>query len=146
MRNGTRAAKGVNSPRLNVCTRWDAGYAGAGVTHYCRPALALLVVSLAVAGCGGSSRGQPTGGIHARLAYSEGGGLRVVDAPPGGAASLAGLQPDDVILSINGESVREMPYQEIVERLRGPVGSSVQLEVFRKSEVKTFVVMRQAYR
>ncbi|MDH3845133.1 MAG: PDZ domain-containing protein [Myxococcales bacterium] len=104
------------------------------------------VTSLAFAGCGGSSRGQPTGGIHARLAYSEGGGLRVVDTPPGGAASLAGLQTDDVILSINGESVREMPYAEIVERLLGPVGSSVQLEIFRKGEVKTFVVMRQAYR
>ncbi len=116
------------------------------MTQYWKPALALLVVSLAVAGCGGSSRGQPMGGIHARLAYSEGGGLRVVDAPPGGAASLAGLGTDDVILSINGESVREMLYQEIVERLRGPVGSSVQLEVFRKGEVKTFVVMRQAYR
>lgn len=116
------------------------------MTRSRRLALVLLVVSLVLSGCGGSSRGQPTGGIHARLAYSEGGGLRVVDAPPGGAASLAGLQTDDVILSINGESVREMPYQEIVERLRGPVGSSVQLEVFRKGEVQTFVVMRQAYR
>jgi len=114
--------------------------------QYWRPALVLIVASWAFAGCGGSSRGQPMGGIHARLAYSEGGGLRVVDAPAGGAASLAGLQTDDVILSINSESVREMPYQEIVERLRGPVGSSVQLEVFRQSEVKTFVVMRQAYR
>lgn len=114
--------------------------------QYWRPALVLIVASWALAGCGGSSRGQPMGGIHARLAYSEGGGLRVVDAPAGGAASLAGLQTNDVILSINSESVREMPYQEIVERLRGPVGSSVQLEVFRQSEVKTFVVMRQAYR
>lgn len=104
-----------------------------------------VVASLALTGCGGGSRGQPTGGIHARLAYSEGGGLRVVDAPPGGGAALAGLQTDDVILSINGKSVREMPYPEIVEHLRGPVGSSVQLEVFRKGDVKTFVVMRQAY-
>ncbi|MDH3199958.1 MAG: PDZ domain-containing protein [Myxococcales bacterium] len=114
--------------------------------RYPRPAVVWLVASLALAGCGGSSRGQLIGGIHARLAYSEGGGLRVVDTPLGGAASLAGLQTDDVILSINGESVREMPYPEIVEHLRGPVGSSVQLEVFRKGEVKTFIVMRQAYR
>ena len=80
------------------------------------------------------------------LGYSEGGGLRVVDAPPGGAAALAGLQTDDVIISINGEPIRSLPYQEIVERLRGPVGSSVQLDVFRDGDVKTFVVMRQAYR
>jgi len=95
--------------------------------------------------CGGSGGGQPTGGIHARFGYSEGGGLRVVDVPPGGAAGLAGLEIDDVILAINGEPIRTLPYQEIVERLRGPVGSTVELEVFRQGEVKTFMVMRQAY-
>lgn len=116
------------------------------MNRYWRATLVWVVATLALAGCGGSSRGQPMGGIHARLAYSEGGGLRVVDTPPGGAASLSGLQTDDVILSINGESVRAMPYPEIVEHLRGPIGSSVQLEVFRKGEVMTFVVMRQAYR
>jgi len=68
--------------------------------------------------CGGSGGGQPTGGIHARFGYSEGGGLRVVDVPPGGAAGLAGLEIDDVILAINGEPIRTLPYQEIVERLR----------------------------
>ena len=56
------------------------------------------------------------------------------------------LQTDDVIISINGEPIRSLPYQDIVERLRGPVGSSVQLDVFRDGDVKTFVVMRQAYR
>jgi C-terminal processing protease CtpA/Prc len=50
-----------------------------------------------------------------------------------------------VIIAINGASVRELDYQTIVERLRGPVGSSVQLDVFRAGEVKTVVVMRQAY-
>lgn len=105
-----------------------------------------LVAIGALAGCAGGNAGRPTGGIHARLAYSEGGGLRVVDAPAGGAAALAGLQNDDVILSIDGESVRSMPYADIVERLRGPVGSSVQLEVFRDAEVHSLVVLRQAYR
>ncbi|MEM7437012.1 MAG: PDZ domain-containing protein [Myxococcota bacterium] len=104
-----------------------------------------LLSLVALIGCGGSQSGQPVGGIHARLAYSEGGGLRVLDTPEGGAAAIAGLQPDDVILSINGESVRTMPYAEIVERLRGPVGSNVQLGVFRDSEVRTVIVTRQPY-
>ena len=98
-----------------------------------------------LAGCGGGSRGQPTGGIHAKLAYSEGGGLRVVEAPAGGGADLAGIQANDVIIAINGTSVRELDYQTIVERLRGPVGSTVQLDVFRNGEVSTVAVMRQAY-
>jgi carboxyl-terminal processing protease len=98
-----------------------------------------------LAGCGGAGRGQPAGGIHAKLAYSEGGGLRVIETPAGGAADLAGIQANDVIIAINGASVRELSYQEIVERLRGPVGSSVQLDLFRLGEVRTVVVMRQAY-
>lgn len=110
-----------------------------------RTAAALVFGCVWLAGCGGAGRGQPVGGIHAKLAYSEGGGLRVVQVPAGGAADLAGIQPDDVIIAINGSSVRELDYQTIVEQLRGPVGSSVQLDVFRDSEVHTLVVMRQAY-
>ena len=87
--------------------------------------------------CGGAGQAQPTGGIYAKLAYSEAGGLRVVDVPAGGAADLA--------IGIDGTSVRELDYPTIVDRLRGPVGSSVQLEVFRNGEVATMVVMRQAY-
>lgn len=107
------------------------------------PAL-LLAFALSL-GCGGGGGGKPTGGIHAKLAYSEGGGLRVVQVPPGGAADIAGIQMDDVIIAINGTSVRELEYQAIVERLRGPVGSTVQLDVFRAGEVSTVVVTRQAY-
>ncbi|MBT8453948.1 MAG: PDZ domain-containing protein [Deltaproteobacteria bacterium] len=98
-----------------------------------------------LASCGGAGRGQPAGGIHAKLGYSEGGGLRVVEAPAGGAADLAGIRTDDVIIAIDGESVRVLDYEEIVERLRGRVGSTVQLDVFRKGQVSTVVVMRQAY-
>jgi C-terminal processing protease CtpA/Prc len=110
-----------------------------------RTVTALALGYALLAGCGGSGKGQPTGGIHAKLAYSEGGGLRVVQVPAGGAADLAGIQPDDVIIAINGTSVRELDYETIVERLRGPVGSTVQLDLFRKGEVNTVVVMRQAY-
>ena len=115
------------------------------VSRNARILTALLAACALTAGCGGASRGQPTGGIHAKLGYSEGGGLRVVEAPPGGAADLAGLRTNDIIIAINGTSVRELDYQTIVEQLRGPVGSSVQLDVFRDGEVRTVVVMRQAY-
>ncbi|MBW2718868.1 MAG: PDZ domain-containing protein [Deltaproteobacteria bacterium] len=108
--------------------------------------VAALVLGCALlASCGGGGRGQPTGGIHAKLAYSEGGGLRVVSVPAGGGADLAGIRANDVIIAINGTSVRELDYQTIVERLRGPVGSKVQLEMFRGGQVSTVTVMRQAY-
>jgi carboxyl-terminal processing protease len=110
-----------------------------------RKAAALALGFAFLASCGGAGRGQPAGGIHAKLGYSEGGGLRVVEAPAGGAADLAGIRTDDVIIAINGASVRELDYEEIVERLRGRVGSTVQLEVFRAGQVNTVTVMRQAY-
>lgn len=110
-----------------------------------RKAAALALGIAFLASCGGAGRGQPAGGIHAKLGYSESGGLRVVEAPAGGAAELAGIRTNDVIIAINGAPVRELDYEEIVDRLRGPVGSTVQLEVFRAGEVNTLVVIRQAY-
>ena len=108
--------------------------------------LSALLVGLALCtACGGSGGGKPAGGIHAKLGYSDGGGLRVFQVPPGGAADLAGLQVDDVIIAIDGTSVRELDYETIVERLRGPAGSTVKLDVFRDAEVDTIVVTRQAY-
>jgi C-terminal processing protease CtpA/Prc len=116
------------------------------MSRLCRTVAALVFGCSLLAGCGGGGgRGQPAGGIHAKLAYSEAGGLRVAEVPAGGAADLAGLQTNDVIIAINGTSVRELDYETIVERLRGPVGSTVQLDVFRKGEVNSLVVMRQAY-
>jgi carboxyl-terminal processing protease len=110
-----------------------------------RKAGAVALGFAVLASCGGAGRGQQLGGIHAKLGYSEGGGLRVVEAPAGGAADLAGIRTNDVIIAINGGPVRELEYEEIVEQLRGSVGSTVELEIFRAGEVRTVVVMRQAY-
>lgn len=129
-----------------VCAAGEPGYARRIMTLGLSRRRTICVVLLAaLAGCGGAKQAQPTGGIHAKLAYSEGGGLRVVEVPAGGAADLAGLRTNDIIIGIDGASVRELDYPSIVEKLRGPVGSSVQLEVFRDGEVATLVVMRQAY-
>jgi C-terminal processing protease CtpA/Prc len=111
----------------------------------CTALTLLLVVGALSSACGGGGGGKPSGGIHAKLGYSEGGGLRVVQVPPGGAADLAGLQVNDVIIAINGTSLRELDYESIVDRLRGPVGSTVQLDVFRDAKVETMLVTRQAY-
>ncbi len=93
---------------------------------------------------GGGS--QTAGGIHARLAYSEGGGLRIVETPEGGAAARGGLQIGDKIIGIDGAPVRNLDYVEVVERLRGPAGSQVQLEIVRDGRAETHSVTRQPYR
>ncbi|MCU0672890.1 MAG: PDZ domain-containing protein [Myxococcota bacterium] len=85
-----------------------------------------------------------TGGIHARMGYSESGGLRVVEVPEG-PAERAGLREGDRITAIDGDPVRSMSLEEVVERLRGEVGSEVEIEVVRDGELVTLVVVRAPY-
>ena len=102
-------------------------------------ALASLLSGLLFA-CGGP------GGIHARMAYSEENGVRVVDVPPGSAAEHGGLQVGDRILSIEGTPVTNLAYQEVVERLRGRSGTRVEVEVDRDGAVVPLEIVREPYR
>lgn len=98
-----------------------------------------ILGSTLVLGC------MPTvGGIHARMGYSESGGLRVVDVPEG-PARRAGLREGDRIASIDGDPVRSMALEEVVERLRGPIGSEVEVEVVREGELVTLLIARAPY-
>ena len=99
-------------------------------------AVVLAVLQLA---CGGP------GGIHARMAYSEEGGVRVVDVPPGSAAAEGGLREGDRIATIEGESVTSLAYQEVVERLRGRSGTTVEIEVTRDGELVPLTIVRKPY-
>ncbi len=96
---------------------------------------------LFVASCGAGT----IGGIHARMGYSEEGGLRVVDVPRDGPAYEAGIREGDRIATIDGEPVRSMSMVEVVEHLRGPVGSDVTLEVVRGEEFVSLRVERASY-
>ena len=49
-------------------------------------------------------------------------------------AAKAGLQPEDYILSVDGESLMGLSLNEAVEKLRGPVGSKIIISVQRGSE------------
>ncbi|MEG2171847.1 MAG: S41 family peptidase [Desulfovibrionaceae bacterium] len=46
-------------------------------------------------------------------------------------AFRAGVQPGDIILSINGQPTQELSLQEVVTRIRGPKGSPVELNLLR---------------
>ena len=70
--------------------------------------------------------------------------LRVVEGPEG-PARRAGLREGDRIASIDGDPVRTLVLEEVVERLRGPVGSEVELEIVRDGELVTLVVPRAPY-
>jgi carboxyl-terminal processing protease len=105
-----------------------------------RLALASALLAMLVA-CGGEWKG----GIHARMAWSEVGGLRVLEVPEGGPAWTAGLRAGDRIVSVDGVAVSGRPQAEVVEALRGDVGTTVELEVQRDGEPQTIRIERAPY-
>jgi C-terminal processing protease CtpA/Prc len=95
----------------------------------------LLVVASACSGSVGSA-----GAVFAR--DNETLGLYVREVPKGLAADKAGLRPGDEILMIDGVLVRDLDVKQLRERLRGDVGSSMELTVVRGRDVRRVRVVR----
>ena len=64
----------------------------------------------------------------------EDGFLKVVSPIDDTPAFDAGLQPEDLILSVDGDSIVGVTLSEAVEKLRGPIGSKVEITVQRADE------------
>jgi len=59
-------------------------------------------------------------------------GLIIVEAPlRGSPAERAGLQPRDVLLMVNGESLQGLSLNEAAAKIRGPKGTKAKLKVLR---------------
>lgn len=72
------------------------------------------------------------GGLGITISMDANGGRLIVDYPlKGTPAHEAGLQSDDHIVRIDGESTINMSLDDAVRRLRGPVGADVVVEVVR---------------
>lgn len=68
--------------------------------------------------------------------------ITVTRAIAGGPSDRAGLRPGDKILLADGDTLygRRMPDGQIVSRLKGQEGTSVKLQVYRKTEDRLFNV------
>ncbi|QQR89925.1 MAG: PDZ domain-containing protein [Myxococcales bacterium] len=86
------------------------------------------------------------GGIQAKLLYSQQKGLRVAEVPPNSAAARGGLQVQDQILSIDAQSVEGWPLVQVLDKLRGSVGSTIRLGIRRDSKRLTLEVERAPYK
>jgi carboxyl-terminal processing protease len=62
--------------------------------------------------------------------------LTAVSVIDGGPAAQAGLKPDDHIIKIDGQMVRNLTTQEAVRRFQGAPGTAFKLQVIRSGEVK----------
>lgn len=74
----------------------------------------------------------------------EAAGARVVRVIDEGPAAQAGLQPNDVVLEIEGAPARGRGLADVVNAVRGTPGSSLQLLVRTSDGNKEITVTRQA--
>lgn len=92
------------------------------------------------------TRSQASAGIGVEIATVESlGGVVVVAPVPDGPACQAGLVAGDRILTINGQPVDDMNLQRVAEKLRGPSGTSLRLEVVSppKTNSRPLTISRQ---
>jgi carboxyl-terminal processing protease len=82
-------------------------------------------------------------GIGATIGTDDDGNIEVVAPIENLPAAKAGLQAKDIIVSINGTSTSGMSVDQAVNKIRGPKGSKVKLEVVRdKSQTLDFTITR----
>jgi carboxyl-terminal processing protease len=70
--------------------------------------------------------------------------ILIISPFDGSPAAKAGLMPGDYIVKIEGQSTRGMNLMDAVKKLRGPAGTTVKIQVWRKSwaEPKDFEITR----
>ena len=80
-------------------------------------------------------------GIGVQLEEEKG---NVVVAAPiqGSPAEKAGISTDDVLVAVDGKSVKGDDVSEVVEKVKGPVGTEVELTVLHDGEKRTYDLRR----
>jgi carboxyl-terminal processing protease len=73
------------------------------------------------------------GGIGVELALKDG-NVHVITAIDNTPASLANLSTNDIITHIDNQAITPQNMQEMIDQLRGPVDSTVQLRIRREGE------------
>lgn len=62
--------------------------------------------------------------------------IKIVSPIDGTPAAAAGIMADDVITQVDDQPTKGLPLNEIVDKLRGPAGTTVKLQIARKGETK----------
>jgi len=82
-------------------------------------------------------------GIGAELGVNASNEIEVIAPLADTPAAKAGLQPQDIIVSVNGASTASMSVDQAVNDIRGPQGTKVTLQIVRGQTPMTFTITRQ---
>jgi len=82
------------------------------------------------------------GGLGIEITMEDG-VVKVVSPIDETPAALAGMQSGDLIIGINGESIRGLSINEAVSQLRGPIGSNVTITVIRNKQEPFELVIKR---
>jgi len=85
------------------------------------------------------------GAVGMKIAAEEG-GAKVLRAAEGAAAASAGVLAEDLITHVDGEPLAGLSINQMIGKLRGPVGSSARLQLQRKDQAapRDITVVRAA--
>ncbi|MBI2601093.1 S41 family peptidase [Candidatus Daviesbacteria bacterium] len=76
-------------------------------------------------------------GVGIQLGFNQDKRLVVMSPLSGSPAEKAGIQPEDIIVRIDGKDTSNMTLPQAVEVIRGPKGTEVVLTIFREGDTDT---------
>jgi len=69
------------------------------------------------------------------------GGLTIVTTIAGSPARAAGIRSGDLVVMVDGKDVTQLPESDIIDKVRGPAGTSVKLGIIRKGEKQLLEIL-----
>lgn len=91
--------------------------------------------------------GGSVSGIGAFVTENDEGFFEIVAPIAGQPADLAGLLPGDIVIEVDGESVIDISFDEVILLVRGPSGTTVNLTIARAGEAEPleFSIVRATF-
>lgn len=79
------------------------------------------------------------GGVGIEIGMGDG-FLKIISPIDDTPASRAGIKPGDLVVRIDGDSVKGMNLSEAIDRMRGKIGTQIELTIMREGKDKPFDV------
>ncbi len=69
--------------------------------------------------------------------------VQVISPLPETPAFRAGMESGDIIIGVDGESIEGASLDKVVQKIRGPAGEAVKLDILRDEQIKEFEIVRE---